>query len=131
MKKFIVTSNIFLIIPAIAAYYAQEWIYFSIALCVGIFSPTYHYLKESNSKYLFIFKLAKDFDWLFAIVAYYYMYYFIFTKTAAQLHFWLATALTLTLVFFWYGFKFGNYKKTHPWFHVVTGLVSALIVLAK
>ena len=131
MKKFIITSNIFLLFPVIAAFYAKEWFYFSIALCVSIFSPIYHYLKESNSKYLTLLSLVKDFDWLFAIAAYIYMYYFIFTNTQVGLRVWLAIALSLTLIFFWYGFRFGDYKKTHPWFHIVTALVSGLIVLSK
>lgn len=131
MKKFIVSSNILLLLPMIAAAYVHEWIYFTIALGASIFSPTYHYLKESNSKHLSLFKLAKDFDWLFATAAYYYMYYFIFTKVQVELRVWLAVALSLTMMFFWYGFRFGNYKKTHPWFHIITALVSGLIVLSK
>lgn len=131
MKKFMVTSNIFLFAPAVAAFYAKEWIYFAIALTVSAFSVTYHYLKESNSKYLFLLSLAKEFDWLFAIVAYYYMYSFIFREVAMEFRAPLAIALSLTLAFFWYGFRFGNYKKAHPWFHVVTGLVSVAVVLSK
>lgn len=126
-----ISSNIFLFMPAVAAFYMHEWIYFTIALIVSVFSVAYHYLKESNSKYLFLLTLAKDFDWLFAIVAYYYIYTFIFTEVNTEFRIPLAIALSLTMVFFWYGFRFGNYKKAHPWFHVVAGLVSVLIVLSK
>ncbi len=131
MKKFIVTSNIFLFIPVFAAVHVQEWAYAAIGFSACIFSPIYHYLKSNNSKHIVLLDIIRDLDWLSAIASYGYMYYFIITKVNPDYKSYFIAALTLTMVFFWYGFKFGNYNKTHPWFHVTLPLVSALIVLSK
>jgi hypothetical protein len=131
MKKFIITSNIFLFIPVIASAIVHEWLYFFFALGISIFSPIFHYLRENNSKRTKLLHAIRDFDWFFAVGAYIYMYYFIFTKVNNQFQVPLTIALSLTGIFFWYGFKFGNYKKFHPWFHIVAPVVSGLIVVSK
>ncbi len=124
-------SNIFLFIPVIASALVHEWVYFVFALGISIFSPIYHYLTENNSKNINLRNIAKSLDWFFAVGAHMYMYYFIFTKVDPSLQSILATLLSLSIIFFWYGFKFGNYKKFHPWFHVIAPIISGLIVLSK
>lgn len=123
-------SNIFLFLPVVAAAWIHEWLYFAFALGLSIFSPLYHYLKiyKPNSKYLPGVKAA---DWLIAVGAYLYMFYFIFTKDAPGLRLFLFSALTFTVLFFWYGFRFRKYKNLHPWFHVMAPIVSSIIVISK
>lgn len=67
-------------------------------------------------------------DWSFAVISFGYMSYFIFTKVATELRFYLSAMLVLTIIFFFYGWRFGNYQKLHPWFHVIASLVSGVIV---
>lgn len=124
---FIMFSNIFLVIPAITAGIYHQWLYCFFATGLVIFSPLFHWyrIKNINSgKY----KVFKTLDWLFAIGAFLYMYYYIFNKinTYQTLLFIL---LTLVVVFFWYGWKKASYEKFHPWFHIVASLVSTLILL--
>ena len=120
-------SNLFLFIPVIISAWKGEWIYFLIALGASIFSPLYHYLKiyrvESN-----FFKPIKEMDWVFATLSYTYMFYFIFKKVPSEFQIALTVLLSITILFFWYGFKKGNYMKFHPWFHIFASLVSGLIV---
>jgi hypothetical protein len=124
-------SNIFLFIPVIASAMVHEWIYFVFALGLSIFSPIYHYLTEYNSSKIALRNITKKLDWIFALGAHLYMYYFIFTKVQSSLQVTLAVLLSLSVIFFLYGFKFGDYKKSHPWFHVFASIVSGLIVLSK
>lgn len=131
MKNFLVTSNIFLFIPVFAAVYVQEWTYALIGFSACIFSPIYHYLRINHSKHVKLLDIIRDLDWLSAVACYAYMYYFTFTKVDPDYKKLLITALSLTMVFFWYGFKFGNYRKTHPWFHITLSFVSLSIVLLK
>lgn len=123
----ILYTNIFLWIPLFIALWKGEWIYFTIALCLSISSPIYHYLREHNSKSK-VYTTAREMDWSFAILSYGYMFYFIFAKVAVEMRLLLSAMLFLTIVFFFYGWKFGDYKKLHPWFHVVASLVSSVIV---
>ncbi|MDQ5922759.1 MAG: hypothetical protein QG644_467 [Patescibacteria group bacterium] len=125
--SFILFSNIFLFIPVIIAGMKGEWLYFFFALGISIFSPTYHYLKtyKQNSRF---FKFTKDTDWIFAVSAYIYMLYFVIYRVEDNFKFLLGTALILTVLFFWYGFKFHKYQSLHPWFHIVAPIVSGLIV---
>ena len=129
--KFIIYSNIFFFIPVIAALWLHEWVYFIIGFSACIFSPIYHYLREYHPQKTKLFKTVRDLDWLAAVCSYAYMYYYTFTKVQPQYQMPLAIALTLTIAFFWYGFKFGNYNRTHPWFHTVLPLVSFLVVISK
>jgi CDP-diglyceride synthetase len=129
--KFIVYSNIFFLIPVIAALLLNEWIYFAIGLSACIFSPIYHYLRENHSKHTTLLSVVRKIDWLCAITSYAYMYYFVVTRVSPQYQGSLITALTLTIMFFWYGFKFGNYQRAHPWFHVILPFISLLVVTLK
>lgn len=124
-------SNIFLFLPVIAAAWVGEWIYFSIAFGLSIFSPIYHYLSEFNRSNEKSFKIAKTMDWVFALSAYIYMYYYIFTKVNPSQQILFAILLSLTAIFFWYGYKVSDYKKYHPWFHIIGPIISALIVISK
>lgn len=123
----ILTSNIFLLVPTIIAYAKSEWVYLAFCLGLCVASPMYHYLKIYNrgSK---MFPFFKALDWIVGIGAYFYMYYFIFTKVVVGWQIALAVLLTLTVAVFIYGFKFGDYNKSHPWYHLFVFLTSGLIV---
>lgn len=129
--KFMMESNLFLLIPVGAAFYMQEWVYFYIALGAIIFSSLYHYLKQEQFKNIIFFDIIRSLDWTCATIAYGYMYYYIFTEVNIIYKNLFAIILSVTMLFFWYGFKIGDYKKTHPWFHIITAVVSGLIVIAK
>ncbi len=75
-----------------------------------------------------MFPFFRALDWVVGIGAYYYMYYFIFTKVAVEWQMVLFAMLTLTIALFVYGFKFGDYDKSHTWYHVFVFLTSGLIV---
>lgn len=123
----VLPSNIFLLVPTFISAWKGEWVY--LAFCVGlcVTSPLYHYLSLYNRKSkLFVF--ARTADWVVGIGAHAYMYYFIFNKVDSEWQIPLAILLSLTILFFIYGFKFGNYKKLHPWYHVFVFLTSGLIV---
>ena len=131
MKNYIITSNIFLLFPVIAAFWAREWLYFSIAFGLIIFSTIYHYLSELNPSKTLLLKISKNLDWILASCGYIYMFYYVFTRVNPLFKIPLFIALALTLVFFYYGYKFGNYKKLHPWFHFITFTISGIIVISK
>ena len=120
-------SNLFLFIPVIISAWKGEWVYFLIALGASISSSLYHYLRIYRFKSRF-FKRIKEMDWIFAIISYAYMFYFIFKKVPSEFQLSLAVVLFTTILFFWYGFKKGNYMKLHPWFHIFASIVSGLIV---
>ncbi len=128
-----VTSNIFLFIPVIAAAWVHEWVYFTIALLASITSPIYHYVVEFYLSKIYLHNTVRAMDWSIALCAYAYMFYYIFTNTAHLFKIPLLLCLTATIIFFWYGFKINinKYKKTHPWFHIITSIISGIIVLSK
>ncbi len=126
--NFMLFSNVFLFLPVIISAWKGEWVYFTFALGLAIFSPIYHYLSENKTDKTNFLKITKNLDWLFAVGAYAYMYYFIFAKVEVYQNL-LFVLLTFTVIFFWYGYKFANYKKWHPWFHIVAPIVSSFIVL--
>lgn len=120
-------SNVFLFLPVIISVWKGEWVYFTFALGLAIFSPIYHYLTEYKAQITKLQKIFKNLDWIFAIGAYIYMYYFIFERVELYQAI-LFILLTSTILFFYYGYKFGNYKKWHPWFHVIAPIISSMIV---
>lgn len=130
-KKFIVSSNISLLIAVFAAAYMREWIYFSIALSAAIASPIYHYTAEYYPQNTRLHAITRTIDWFVAICAYTYMFYYIYTKVIPSLQIPLALCLSATLVFFWYGYIVKGYKKLHPIFHILTSIVSAVIVVSR
>lgn len=127
MIPFMLSSNIFLAIPVVIAFYKSEWIYFFFALGLFIFSPLYHFFDIYNDSSNFL-QLFRALDWINALGAYIYMYYFIFFKLPKKYRIFLFVFLTLTVIFFIYGYKFGNYEIWHPYFHILAPIVSGLIV---
>lgn len=128
--NFMMVSNLFLILPVIAAAVVHEWLYFTFAVVLVIVSSLYHYLSERKQTASLLFNAARTFDWSIAIAAYIYMYYFIVTYVSTAHRLLLMIPLFLTIVFFWYGYKFGTYKTFHPWFHVFASIISVVIVLS-
>ncbi len=126
-ELFMMVSNIFLILPAIVAGMYHQWLYCFFASGIFIFSPLFHWYRITNpgSK---LFTIFKTLDWFFAVGAFLYMYYYIYTHTPIQ-QATLFILLTLVVIFFWYGWKRASYEKFHPWFHIIAPLVSTAILI--
>lgn len=131
IMKFITISNIFFIVPVVASFYMKEWMYFAIAVSAGIISFLYHYIDEYHHSNLSLYSSMRVLDWLIAFCGYMYMIYFIIEKVKISMQMPLFIALVATNLFFWYGFIYKGYKRLHPWFHVITPIVSAVVVLSK
>jgi hypothetical protein len=127
-KHSMMFSNVFLILPVLFAEAYHQWLYFFFAAGLCIFSPLYHWYKITNprSRYFTVFK---TFDWAFALGAFVYMYYYIYSHTEGQNAAILYILLSLVVVFFWYGWKRADYKKLHPWFHIIAPIVSSIILV--
>lgn len=127
MIPFMLSSNIFLAIPVVIAFLKKEWIYFGLALGLLIFSPLYHFfdIYNENSYFLQLFRIL---DWSTAIGAYIYMYYFVLFRIPKNLKIHFFIFLTLTIIFFIYGYKFEDYEIWHPYFHIIAPIVSGAIV---
>lgn len=123
----VLPSNIFLLVPTLISAWKGEWLYFVFCAGLCVASPMYHYLSlyNRNSK---MFPFFRALDWVVGIGAYGGMYYYIFYKVPAMYQIPLAILLAMTIVFFIYGWRFGNYQKLHPWFHVFAFLTSGLII---
>lgn len=121
-------SNIFLILPVIFAALYHQWLYCFFASGIFIFSPLFHWQRITNpaSIQFQIFKIA---DWSFAVGAFVYMYYFIYQYISGQAQNILYFLLTLVVIFFWYGWRRGEYDVWHPWFHIAAPIVSSLILI--
>lgn len=126
--SFMMLSNIFLGLPVIFAGIYHEWLYCFFASGLFIFSPLFHWYRIYNSR-LFLFKFFKTLDWVFAISAFVYMYYYIYQYTSGYIEFALYILLSLVIVFFWYGWKKGDYEKYHSWFHIIAPIVSSIILV--
>jgi len=98
-NKFMMFSNIFLALPVIFAAIYGEWLYCFFASGLLVFSPLFHWYRIVNTE-SFYFKLFKTMDWMFAIGAFFYMYYYIFTNTHFHEKTFLFTALTAVVIFF-------------------------------
>lgn len=129
-SDFIVSSNVFFLFPVVASIFKKEWIYCAISTAAIIASFTYHNLRISGS-HLPEYAWARTADWLVALCAYGYMYYFTFRKARPKRRMYLTVFLTATLVFFFYGFLLGDYDTLHPLFHIAIGIVSGIIVASK
>ncbi len=121
-------SNIFLGLPVIFAAMYHQWLYCFFAGGLFIFSPLFHWYRIYSPKSL-SFKVFKTFDWLFAVSAFLYMYYYIYQYTQGSAMPILFFLLTSVVIFFWYGWKRADYEKSHPWFHIVAPMVSSLILI--
>ena len=126
--SFMISSNTFLLLPVIFSFIYGYWLYFFFASGICLFSFLYHIyrLKKPNSLYFSIFRTL---DWLFAVGSFFYMYYFTYTVVSSEFTTMLFIMLSVVILFFLYGWKYGDYHKQHPWFHVIASLVSALILI--
>lgn len=127
-NKLMMFSNIFLILPVIFAGFYHQWLYCFLASGLLVFSPLYHWYKI-NKPISFSFKLFKKLDWIFAISAFIYMYYYTYQNIEGYKQFLFYILLSLVLIFFWYGYKKNDYQKWHPWFHVVAPIISSSILI--
>lgn len=123
-----ILSNIFLSLPVIYAGIYHQWLYCFLASGLLIFSPLYHWHKTDRPG-SFYFKLFKKLDWMFAISAFVYMYYYTYENIGGYKQFIFYTSLSLVLVFFWYGYKKNDYEKWHPWFHIIAPIISSAILM--
>lgn len=122
-----IISNIFLALPVIYAGIYKEYIYLFFASGIFIFSPLFHWYRI-NKIGSFYYRLFRICDWVFAIGAFIYMYYYVFKYTIGSQKYILFILLSTVIMFFWYGFKLADYKKLHPWFHIIAPLISILIL---
>ncbi len=127
-EKIMMFSNIFLILPVIFALIYQEWLYFLLAFGLFIFSPLFHWYKIKYYK-SYKFNLFMTLDWVFAVVAFIYMYIYTYKNLIDFYRYIFITLLTLIILFFFYGWKRGDYEKWHPIFHVLAPIVSSLILI--
>jgi CDP-diglyceride synthetase len=119
-------SNFFLLLPAVFAALYGEWLYFFFAAGLCIISPLYHWYKIYRPKSL-QFNLYRRLDLLFAVGAFLYMYYWVYNFGTYKLIFF--TLLTVVVTFFLYGRK-ADYKRLHPWFHIIAPILSASILIS-
>jgi hypothetical protein len=127
-ERFMMFSNIFLILPVLFAAIYHQWLYFFFASGLFIFSPLFHWYQITNRSST-LFQVFKTFDWLFAISAFIYMYYYIYRYTGGISQLSLYFSLSLIVIFFWYGWRRGDYHKWHPWFHIIAPIVSSAILI--
>lgn len=127
-NRLMLLSNTFLALPVVFSAIYQEWLYCFLASGLLIFSPLYHWFKIIKPNSL-SFRLFKKLDWVFAISAFIYMYYYTYqnVKGYGQVIFYML--LSLVLVFFWYGYKKGDYERVHPWFHIIAPIISSAILI--
>lgn len=121
-------SNVFLILPVVYATIYHEWLYLFFASGIFVFSPLYHWYKMTRSHSI-QFRVYKAADWMFALGAFMYMYYYIYVHLMGQSQLTLFALLSLTVVFFWYGWQRADYEKYHPWFHIIAPIVSSVILV--
>lgn len=122
------TSNIFLVLPVIFAGIYQEWMYCFLASGLLVFSPIYHWYKINKSA-SYYFKLFKKLDWIFAIGAFVYMFYYTYQNLEGYEQIIFYILLSSVLIFFWYGYKKTDYDKWHPWFHIFAPIISSAILI--
>lgn len=122
-------SNLFLILPAIFAALYYEWIYCFFAVGIFIVSPLFHRYQiiNTSSPLYWIFRVI---DWFFAIVAFMYMYFYTYTHFSGTTRVVFYSLLSLVILFFWYGWRWGDYSKWHPVFHIIAPLLSSAILIA-
>jgi hypothetical protein len=121
-------SNIFLVLPVVFAGLYHQWIYFFLASGLLVFSPLFHWFRIKNVQSM-NFILFKVIDWLFGIGAFVYMYLYSFQKMSASFAVLFSILLTITLIFFFYGWRYGEYEKWHPWFHFFAPVISSAILI--
>ncbi|MDB4991899.1 MAG: hypothetical protein JWL75_144 [Parcubacteria group bacterium] len=118
-------SNVFLLLPAVFAGVYHQWLYFFFALGLCIFSPLYHWhqIHRYNSQ---LFHLNRRLDLAFAVGAFIYMFYWI--SQYGQYKIIFTILLLLMVIFFLYGRR-KDYKRFHPWFHILAPILSSAILI--
>jgi hypothetical protein len=122
-------SNMFLLLPVLLAVWYGEWLYALIAFGLVVFSPLFHWYRITNQK-SFAYWACRRIDWIFAVIAFFFMYYYVALNIRGATAFVLYAALSSIIIFFWYGWKKGDYDKLHPWFHTIAPIVSIVILIA-
>lgn len=125
-NRLMMFSNIFLALPVVFAGVYKEWLYCFLASGLFVFSPLYHWYKIIKPT-SFYFNLFKKLDWICAVCAFIYMYYYTYQNIEGNKQIIFYMLLSLVLIFFWYGYKKGDYEKIHPWFHVIAPIISSTI----
>lgn len=123
-----VLSNIFLVLPVATSIIFEQWMYLFFAGGLLIFSPLFHWYRivDQESAYYGIFRKL---DWLFAAGGSFYMYYYVSENLSGEIAWLLYLLISSVIAFFWYGWLIGNYKKLHPWFHVIGAMLSTSLLL--
>ena len=118
-------SNPFLVLPVFFAAMYQEWLYFFFAVGLCIFSPLYHWyqIHKPGSN---LFHAYRRLDLAFAVGAFMYMYTWVYQYGVKKIVFFVL--LSLVVLFFLYGRR-ADYKKLHPWFHIVAPIISSAILI--
>ena len=127
-NRIMMYSNIFLALPVIFAGIYEQWLYLFFASGLLMFSPLFHLYRIKNpaSRYYFFFRKM---DWSFAFGAFFYMYFYVYQYIKGNEKYVFYTLLFLVILFFWYGYKKGDYEKLHPYFHIIAPIVSSAILL--
>ncbi len=125
---FMMFSNLFLLLPVVWAGVYSQWLYLFLASGLAIFSPLYHWYRINNKSYFYT-RLFNNLDWLFAIGAFAYMFFYVYKYVPVSQKIDFYVLLSLLILFFWYGYKFGSYAKIHPWFHIFAPIVSSAILI--
>ncbi len=120
-------SNVFLVIPMVYAGLYGEQFFFYFALGILLCSPLFHWYKimAPESRPFWVFRIA---DWIFAVGCFGYMYWYVSDSIGGVPGTVLHVCLAAVIIFFWYGWRYGNYAKLHPWFHAAAGLLSFVIL---
>ncbi len=125
---FMMVSNCFLAIPIVFSFIYGEWLYLFFAVGALIFSYLYHWFKIRDRETI-LFPLFRFFDWSFAAAAFFYMFYFSYHFLSGSLQLFIYLSLIGVIFFFLYGWQYSDYKKLHPYFHIVAGFISGLILI--
>ncbi len=121
-------SNIFFVVPICIALVQGQWVFLAIASSIMICSPLFHWyniVAPGSWKY-WLFRVL---DWVCAGSAVIYLYLHIGAQFTEQTQIIFQLLLSLALLFFWYGWRYGNYRTLHPWFHLIVAALSSAILL--
>lgn len=120
-------SNLAFLIPITTAIILGNWIYFALGLGVLFFSPLFHYADLQKKKGTWYQSLRVG-DWFFAIATFGYLAFFAFTHFETRYAWWVIGSLLAVAGFFFYGWKWGDYERLHPWFHLVASIGATTIL---
>ena len=57
------------------------------------------------------------------------MYYYVYQNISGLNKIIFYALLFLVILFFWYGYKKGDYEKIHPYFHIIAPIISSAILI--